>query len=208
MKNLISYLGVLTAAVLVTVLANSQRALSEARTKGAMAGELAYLDRIRAELLGWPLPEGLTVTSDDGSDIVLDIAIRDASVVWIVDPTECTICGDEARLLNRSVISMYPEVMTVFSGIPAAEARAFAMSWGLRGDLVADPEGAVRRSLGLVLPSSFFVLNQIGNVVHFDAHRGDQSCRNDVLELARRLLESRAGEHSPAPLPLAQESSQ
>lgn len=204
--RMISYLGLLTAAGLVAVLVYSQRVLSEVRQEAALAGESVYLDRIRTETLGWPLPEELAVTGENGEKVTLRAAARDASVIWIVDPTECAVCKNEARLLNRMVISVYPNVMTVLSGVTASEAKDLVESWDLRTSYAVDTKHTIRQSMGLILPSSFFIINRTGNVVHVEAHRGDQPCRNDVLELARRLLDTRAEADVSVSVSLGKES--
>jgi hypothetical protein len=190
LSRLITWLALGTVWVLSLVLAQQRSALGNLAMDRERTREMAHLEMLRGRHLGWPLPGGLDLQPLDaavGWDPMGDMGA--GAVFWIVDPNECRICSEEARRLGRTVLAAYPHVNIVVSGASVGVDDSLRVAWDLRGTIHADPDQSLRSQMLLAMPSTFLVVDRRGVIVHVEAHRADETCRTDVLELARRLLE-------------------
>jgi hypothetical protein len=196
-SRLITWLALGTVGVLSLVLAQQRSALGNLAMDRERTREMAHLEMPRGRYLGWPLPDGLDLQPLGAAVDWNPMGGVDAGAVfWIVDPNECLIGSEEARRLGRTVLAAYPHVNIVVSGASVGVADSLRVAWDLKGTIHADPDQSMRSQMLLVMPSTFLVVDRRGIIVHVEAHRADETCRTDVLKLARRVLEPGARDPS------------
>jgi hypothetical protein len=177
LKRIVDRTELLAGAAVVVLgaaLATNRLALRDLESAYESVRVEAVRNEVAGRLTGREIA-AVEIRDAAGAAIPLGELARDRAV-WVLSPGECVGCLDRVDDWNRSGRDGMPAGIVVLSGIPAEEVQEFASRARLRIPVFADPDQAVRRAMGLRLPSTYLFVDPSGTILLSDAHSERTSC--------------------------------
>ena len=154
---------------------------------------LVVVDR----LVGVQLPP-VNVTGSDGSSVEFGEAVRGGGA-WVLAPRECTGCLDDVDEWNVAGLVDERRVLLVLTGVSLEEGRRLAALAGVRIPFAVDEGSALRRVLGLSLPSTHLAVAEDRTVVTADAGSESMRCRAGFPSRLNYIDRSAVSAETPYP---------
>lgn len=127
-------------------------------------------------LIGVELPP-VNLTGSDGGSVDFGEAVRGGGA-WVLAPTECAGCLDAVDEWNVAGLLGDTRVLLVLTGVSLEEGRRLASLAGVRIPFAVDEGSAIRRVLGLPLPSTHLAVSADRTVVMADTGSESMRCRS------------------------------